>query len=101
MSLFTPLVRLSRPSSALHSQRIAALAASKRDQRQRRSYAEVVKPATQNKVGSKGPTAIVFMNMGGPSTTDEVGGFLSRLFVCGDLCQPDRIMLTEPRPTAI
>ncbi len=30
---------------------------------------------------SRGPTAIVFMNMGGPSTTDEVGSFLSRLFV--------------------
>ena len=25
---------------------------------------------------------MVFMNMGGPSTTDEVGDFLSRLFVC-------------------
>ena len=24
---------------------------------------------------------MVFMNMGGPSTTDEVGDFLSRLFV--------------------
>lgn len=24
---------------------------------------------------------MVFMNMGGPSTTDEVGSFLSRLFV--------------------
>lgn len=24
---------------------------------------------------------MVFMNMGGPSTTDEVGNFLSRLFV--------------------
>lgn len=32
-------------------------------------------------VGSKGPTAMVFMNMGGPSTTDEVHGFLSMLFV--------------------
>jgi protoheme ferro-lyase len=32
--------------------------------------------------GSKGPTAMVFMNMGGPSTTDEVHGFLSALFVC-------------------
>lgn len=31
--------------------------------------------------GSKGPTAMVFMNMGGPSTTDEVHGFLSMLFV--------------------
>ena len=25
---------------------------------------------------------MIFMNMGGPSTTDEVGSFLSRLFVC-------------------
>jgi protoporphyrin/coproporphyrin ferrochelatase len=39
-------------------------------------------PVTQNVAGSKGPTAIVFLNMGGPSTTDEVGDFLSRLFVC-------------------
>lgn len=28
---------------------------------------------------------MVFMNMGGPSTTDEVGDFLSRLFADGDL----------------
>jgi hypothetical protein len=39
-------------------------------------------PVTQNAAGSKGPTAIVFLNMGGPSTTHEVGDFLSRLFVC-------------------
>lgn len=39
-------------------------------------------PVTQNSAGSKGPTAMVFMNMGGPSTTDEVQDFLSRLFVC-------------------
>lgn len=38
-------------------------------------------PVTQNSVGSKGPTAMVFLNMGGPSTTDDVGSFLSRLFV--------------------
>lgn len=36
---------------------------------------------TQVKQGAKGPTAMVFMNMGGPSTTDEVHGFLSMLFV--------------------
>jgi ferrochelatase len=40
-----------------------------------------VAPVTQNAAGSKGPTAMVFMNMGGPSTTDEVHGFLSMLFV--------------------
>jgi len=42
-------------------------------------------PVTQNATGSKGPTAMVFMNMGGPSTVDEVGGFLSNLFVCAPL----------------
>ncbi|KAK3066346.1 ferrochelatase hem15, partial [Teratosphaeriaceae sp. CCFEE 6253] len=45
----------------------------------------VVPPVTQNNVSSKGPTAVVFMNMGGPSTTDEVSGFLSRLFADADL----------------
>lgn len=43
--------------------------------------ATVVPPVTQDSTGKKGPTAIVFMNMGGPATTDEVGDFLSRLFV--------------------
>ena len=48
-----------------------------------RSMASVVAPpVTQDATSSKGPTAMVFMNMGGPSTTDEVGSFLSRLFVC-------------------
>lgn len=47
----------------------------------RRSMATIVPPVTQDATSSKGPTAMVFMNMGGPSTTDEVGDFLSRLFV--------------------
>jgi ferrochelatase len=47
-----------------------------------RGLATVVPPVTQDTTGSKGPTAMVFMNMGGPSTTDEVEDFLSRLFVC-------------------
>jgi hypothetical protein len=55
---------------------------------QRRSMATVVPPVTQDATSSKGPTAMVFMNMGGPSTTDEVGVFLSRLFVSG--CSPLR-----------
>lgn len=46
-----------------------------------RNYATLVPPVTQNGDGSRGPTAMVFMNMGGPSTTAEVGDFLSRLFV--------------------
>ncbi|CAO2651495.1 Nn.00g040650.m01.CDS01 [Neocucurbitaria sp. VM-36] len=41
--------------------------------------------APQATPGSKGPTAMVFMNMGGPSTTDEVHGFLSMLFADKDL----------------
>ena len=48
----------------------------------RRGNATVAPPVTQDAAGSKGPTAMVFMNMGGPSTTSEVGDFLSRLFVC-------------------
>lgn len=49
---------------------------------QTRQFATPVPPVTQNAAGSKGPTAMVFLNMGGPSTTDEVEDFLSRLFVC-------------------
>jgi hypothetical protein len=48
---------------------------------QRSNMATVASPVTQSSMGSKGPTAMVFMNMGGPSTTDQVGSFLSRLFV--------------------
>lgn len=46
-----------------------------------RTMATVVPPVTQDATSSKGPTAMVFMNMGGPATTDAVGSFLSRLFV--------------------
>ncbi|KAJ2974821.1 hypothetical protein NQ176_g5853 [Zarea fungicola] len=46
---------------------------------------------TQNAAGSKGPTAMVFLNMGGPSTTAEVGDFLSRLFSDGDLIPLGRL----------
>lgn len=48
---------------------------------QKRYLATPVPPVTQDATGSKGPTAMVFLNMGGPSTLDEVGDFLSRLFV--------------------
>lgn len=46
-----------------------------------RTFANPAPPVTQDATGSKGPTAMVFMNMGGPAKTDEVGSFLSRLFV--------------------
>ncbi|KAK3167476.1 hypothetical protein OEA41_010603 [Lepraria neglecta] len=53
--------------------------------------ATLVPPVTQDATSSKGPTAMVFMNMGGPSTTDEVGGFLSRLFADADLIPLGRL----------
>ncbi|CAP71253.1 uncharacterized protein PODANS_6_6190 [Podospora anserina S mat+] len=48
-------------------------------------------PVTQNMTSSRGPTAMVFLNMGGPSTTDEVGDFLSRLFADADLIPLGRL----------
>ncbi|KAK3058836.1 ferrochelatase hem15 [Extremus antarcticus] len=54
-------------------------------QPQDRQMATVIPPVTQDMTSSKGPTAMVFMNMGGPQTTDQVGTFLSRLFADGDL----------------
>ena len=47
----------------------------------RHSMATAAPPIMTDSHPAKGPTAMVFMNMGGPSTTDEVGNFLSRLFV--------------------
>lgn len=53
---------------------------------QQRHFATPVPPVTQDATGSKGPTAMVFLNMGGPSTTNDVGDFLSRLFVSPPVC---------------
>ncbi|KAK5046230.1 hypothetical protein LTR84_008373 [Exophiala bonariae] len=58
---------------------------------QKSSMATAAPPVTQNSQGAKGPTAMVFMNMGGPSTTDEVGDFLSRLFADADLIPLGRL----------
>lgn len=58
---------------------------------QRACMASVAPPVTQNSVSKRGPTAMVFMNMGGPSTTDEVGDFLSRLFSDADLIPLGRL----------
>jgi ferrochelatase len=72
---------------------------------QTRSFATPVPPVTQDATGSKGPTAMVFLNMGGPSKTDEVGDFLSRLFVRQHLENPfflDKMLnLWSNSPTAI
>ncbi|KAG6014835.1 hypothetical protein E4U43_006065 [Claviceps pusilla] len=58
---------------------------------QQRHFATPVPPVTQDATGSKGPTAMVFLNMGGPSTTNDVGDFLSRLFSDGDLIPLGRL----------
>ncbi|KAI6088829.1 ferrochelatase-domain-containing protein [Hypoxylon rubiginosum] len=74
------------PSSSSAGLRLARIGAF-----QTRSFATPVPPVTQNAAGSKGPTAMVFLNMGGPSTVDEVGNFLSRLFADGDLIPLGRL----------
>ncbi|KAK4155814.1 hypothetical protein C8A00DRAFT_13215 [Chaetomidium leptoderma] len=56
---------------------------------QARWFATPAYPVTQG--SSRGPTAMVFLNMGGPSTVDEVGDFLSRLFADGDLIPLGRL----------
>ncbi|RMZ91039.1 hypothetical protein DV736_g1745, partial [Chaetothyriales sp. CBS 134916] len=58
---------------------------------QRAGLATAAPPVTQNATGARGPTAMVFLNMGGPSTTDEVGDFLTRLFADGDLIPLGRL----------
>lgn len=58
---------------------------------QKACMASVAPPVTQNSMSRRGPTAMVFMNMGGPATTDEVGDFLSRLFSDGDLIPLGRL----------
>ncbi|KAK3318469.1 ferrochelatase mitochondrial precursor [Apodospora peruviana] len=68
-----------------------SLASSRHPPRQLRLLATPAHPVTQNNAGSKGPTAMVFLNMGGPSTVDEVGDFLSRLFADGDLIPLGRL----------
>ncbi|KAF2138192.1 uncharacterized protein K452DRAFT_290782 [Aplosporella prunicola CBS 121167] len=92
MSLRTPVARLSTRASPVQISRFAATPTSTLRQHQHlqqhgaaRRRMATVPPVTQDAKGSKGPTAMVFMNMGGPSTTDEVGDFLSRLFSDGDL----------------
>src|SRR4051794_31414431 len=62
-----------------------------RDSFRKACMATASPPVTQDSTSKRGPTAMVFMNMGGPSTTDEVGDFLSRLFSDGDLIPLGRL----------
>ncbi|RDW64259.1 ferrochelatase [Coleophoma crateriformis] len=88
MALRNPLNQLSKrasPSSISKFTSTPTLSSRLRNGDQLRTLATVAPPVTQDSTGSKGPTAIVFMNMGGPSTTAEVGSFLSNLFADADL----------------
>lgn len=67
------------PAAAVRPLRPLSIA--KPSAQQVRWLATPVHPVTQDATSSRGPTAMVFLNMGGPSTVDEVGDFLSRLFV--------------------
>lgn len=87
MAFRSPITQLCKRASAPSSVTSPQIWSS----RWTRNHATVAPPVTQNAVGSKGPTAIVFMNMGGPSTTDEVGDFLSRLFADKDLIPLGRL----------
>ncbi|KAK1055614.1 ferrochelatase hem15, partial [Friedmanniomyces endolithicus] len=82
MSVQRPLQLLTKRASPSHLQHVPRI------WQPARTFATpgmVVPPVTQNNTSAKGPTAMVFMNMGGPATTDEVSGFLSRLFADADL----------------
>ncbi|TVY42878.1 Ferrochelatase, mitochondrial [Lachnellula subtilissima] len=89
MAFRTPISQLTKRASQSTISKLTSTPSTALWQRayanQIRSLATHVPPVTQDATSSKGPTAMVFMNMGGPSTTDEVGGFLSRLFADGDL----------------
>lgn len=86
MALRNPINKLTKRTSQSIISKLTSTPSTSSWQRsgvdQLRSFATPVPPVTQDATSSKGPTAMVFMNMGGPSTTDEVGDFLSRLFVC-------------------
>ncbi|CAG8974784.1 hypothetical protein HYALB_00000396 [Hymenoscyphus albidus] len=89
MALRAPIAQLTRRASPNTIAKLSGKPTSSLWQRnsadQLRTFATPVPPVTQDATSSKGPTAMVFMNMGGPATTDAVGDFLSRLFADADL----------------
>src|ERR1700684_3817750 len=83
MAFRTPISQLTKRASQSSISKLASTSplSQRSSANQLRSFATPVPPVTPDATTSTGPTAMVFMNMGGPSTTDEVGDFLSRLFV--------------------
>ncbi|EFX05816.1 ferrochelatase [Grosmannia clavigera kw1407] len=91
MALRQPVRHLQRSARAIHTAGAATVTPALRPARRSLATAAPAPPVTQNAHGSKGPTAMVFLNMGGPSTVGEVGNFLSRLFADGDLIPLGRL----------
>ncbi|KAL8691760.1 MAG: hypothetical protein Q9218_003087 [Villophora microphyllina] len=89
MALRTPIARLPKPSAS--SLKHTPLTPLWHPPVHSRSMATVVPPVTQDLTSRSGPTAMVFMNMGGPSSLPEVGPFLSRLFADADLIPLGRL----------
>ncbi|EON68347.1 ferrochelatase [Coniosporium apollinis CBS 100218] len=92
MALRQPLTQLTKRATTSQISKFASTPVSSLWlSKQEKGLATAVPPVTQDATSSKGPTAMVFMNMGGPSTTDEVGDFLSRLFADADLIPLGRL----------
>lgn len=91
MALRNPTSQLTKRAFQAAVSRLTSTSTSTIWPSQTRSFATPAYPVTQDATSSKGPTAMVFMNMGGPGTTDEVGDFLSRLFADADLIPLGRL----------
>jgi protoporphyrin/coproporphyrin ferrochelatase len=91
MAIRNPISRLTKNASRTSITKLTSTSPSILQPLQSRGLATPVPPVTQDATSSRGPTAMVFMNMGGPSTTAEVGDFLSRLFADGDLIPLGRL----------
>jgi len=82
----TSAAAASRAATAAIAPRLtSSTALSSANRRWMTQQARGLATAVNASTASKGPTAIVFMNMGGPSKVEETGDFLSRLFHDGDL----------------
>merc|ERR1712093_634560 len=82
----TSAAAASRAATAAIAPRLtSSTALSSANRRWMTQQARGLATAVNASTASKGPTAIVFMNMGGPSKVEETGDFLIRLLHDGDL----------------
>ncbi|OJD18773.1 ferrochelatase [Emergomyces pasteurianus Ep9510] len=91
MSLRSSLTAFPRQVLRSDWRQAASVSLSGYGEQQRCRMATAPPPVTQDSTGSKGPTAMVFLNMGGPQTTQDVGDYLSRLFADPDIIPLGRL----------